>query len=75
MCIRGSAAGLLQTMLSAQVAEVAILQLIVLVCVHVGEDLQNRVTLKSKLHLINDVSEVGESDITSSPQVERSEGC
>ena len=75
MSIRGSATGLLQTVLCAQVAEVAILQLIVLVCVHVGEDLQNRVTLKSKLHLINDVGKVGESDIASSPQVECPEGC
>ena len=60
-------------MLSAQVAEIAILQLIVLIGIHIGKDLQDTVTLETQLHLVDDIGKVGESNIAARPQVEGSE--
>ena len=60
-------------MLSAQIAEIAILQLIVLISIHIGKDLQDTVTLKTQLHLVDDVCKIGESDVAARPQVESSE--
>jgi len=48
--------------LATQVAEVAILQLVVLVSVQVGEDLNHNVSLESHLQIVQHVCEVSKSD-------------
>ena len=62
-------------MLRTQVAEVSVLQVIVLVTVHVGEDLQDNVPLEPQLHRIDHVGKVGEVDHTFGADVKRPVRC
>ena len=52
-------------MLSTEIAKVAIFELIVLVGIHIGENLQYSVTLEIHLHLVHHVCEVCEGDESS----------
>ena len=62
-------------MLSTKVAEIAIPELIVLITVHVSEDLKHLVTLKPKSDFLKHVCEVGESHIALGSDIKRSENC
>ena len=65
----------MEDLLGAQVAEIAIFKLAIMVAVHIGEDLQYGVSLEFELQLVNHVREVSEGDRTSCSQVECPEGC
>ena len=62
-------------MLSTEVAEVTILQFIVLVCVHVREDLEDNVTIEFHIQLVHHMGEVSKGDIPSITLVEDLECC
>ena len=64
-----------QAVLCTQVAEVAILKLIVLVTVHVGKDLQDDVLLEAQLHRVDHVGKVREVDHSFGTDVERAVRC
>lgn len=59
--------------ISAQVAEVTITKLVVLISVHVGEDLYHLVAFKAHLDFFEHVSEVSESDVPSIAHIKGSE--
>ena len=52
----------MEDLLSAQVAEITVLELAVVVTVHIGENLQYGVFIKFELQLVSHISEIGEGD-------------